>query len=329
MNSTIFSRFLRALHRRKLKQKIWKIYWFSMSLYEFKSSLCSPCNQSTQRRRKTYCCWVSSSPIKRAVYETCKYDVNHHGWSHHQGENQIHFLQCRKDEMDSSHHRCPKFSHVTKQQMSDVTTGLSFHPLDAEQIRYLWVTGIIQIGTAEAAYDFTLIEYKLHIDETPWTIFSTLVNLGHRVLWGLLGSCQLQKERSDWIPRCGMDGRSRYMNTGVFFSSGVADHALRLGPYMRISYYRENFNMDTGGRMRIGKSWPPNTKHHNQRARRRSPSQICVSPSQDSEANSERGKSPTKTTTEDLPRTQYTGVVHRTTTLNTGVVHLLHRGCTP
>ena len=39
-----------------------------------------------------------------------------------------------------------------------------------------------------------------------------------------------------------------------FFSSGVADHALRLGPYMRISYYRENFNMDTGGRMRIGKS---------------------------------------------------------------------------
>ena len=66
--------------------------------------------------------------------------------------------------------------------MSDVTTGLSFQPLDAEQIRYLWVTGIIQIGTAEAAYDFTLIEYKLHIDETPWTIYSTLVNLGHRVL---------------------------------------------------------------------------------------------------------------------------------------------------
>ena len=38
------------------------------------------------------------------------------------------------------------------------------------------------------------------------------------------------------------------------FFSGAADHALRLGPYMRISYYRENFNMDTGGRMRIGKS---------------------------------------------------------------------------
>ena len=65
---------------------------------------------------------------------------------------------------------------VTKQQMSDVTTGLTFRPLDAEQIRYLWVSGIIQVGTAEAVYDFTLIEYKLHIEETPSTIFSTLGN---------------------------------------------------------------------------------------------------------------------------------------------------------
>ena len=84
----------------------WKMVWFSMSLYQFKSSLCPPCNQSTQRRRKTYRCKVSSSPIKRAIYETCKYDINHHGWSHHQGEKQIHFLQCRKYPMDSSHHRC-------------------------------------------------------------------------------------------------------------------------------------------------------------------------------------------------------------------------------
>ena len=34
-----------------------------MSLYKFKSSRCSPCNQSTQRRRKVYHCWISSSPI--------------------------------------------------------------------------------------------------------------------------------------------------------------------------------------------------------------------------------------------------------------------------
>ena len=111
MNSTIFSRFLRALRRRQLKQNIWKMVWFSMSLYKFKSSLCSPCNQSTQRRRKRYCCWVSSSPIKRAEHETCKYDVNHHGWAHHQGEKQIHSFQCRKDQMDSSHHRCRTSPH--------------------------------------------------------------------------------------------------------------------------------------------------------------------------------------------------------------------------
>ena len=41
---------------------------------------------------------------------------------------------------------------------------------------------------------------------------------------------------------------------GFFFPSGMADHALRLGPYMRISCYQENCNMDTGGRMRTGKS---------------------------------------------------------------------------
>ena len=29
---------------------------------------------------------------------------------HHQGENQIHFFQCRKYQMDSSHHRCQIFT---------------------------------------------------------------------------------------------------------------------------------------------------------------------------------------------------------------------------
>jgi hypothetical protein len=65
---------------------------------------------------------------------------------------------------------------VSRQQTSDVTAGLSFRPLDVEQIKYLWVSGIIHVGSVETTYDFTLIEYKLHIDETPWTIYSTLVN---------------------------------------------------------------------------------------------------------------------------------------------------------
>ena len=32
-----------------------------------------------------------------------------------------------------------------------------------------------------------------------------------------------------------------------------SDDTLRLGPYMR-SCYQEDFDMDTGGRMRVGKS---------------------------------------------------------------------------
>ena len=85
-----------------------------------------------------------------------------------------------------------------------------------------------------------------------------------------------------------------------FFPSGMADHALRLGPYMRRSCDQENFNMDTGGRMKHGKSKQTNHKPTEQKARRRSPSQICVSPSKDSKANSERGKSPTETTTKEI-----------------------------
>ena len=50
------------------------------------------------KKTKIYRCWVSSSPIKRAKHETCKYNVNHHGWAHHQDENQIQFFQCRKDQ---------------------------------------------------------------------------------------------------------------------------------------------------------------------------------------------------------------------------------------
>ena len=88
----------------KLKQNIWKIVWFSMSLYKFKSSRCSPCNQSTQRRRKVYRCWVSSSPIKRAKHETCKYDVNHHGW---EGELKV------KNKFTSSNAEKIQWIHLT------------------------------------------------------------------------------------------------------------------------------------------------------------------------------------------------------------------------
>ena len=53
----------------KLKRNIWKMVWFSMLLYKFKSSRCSPCNQSTQRRRKVYRC-----PIFGTVWRYQKWD---------------------------------------------------------------------------------------------------------------------------------------------------------------------------------------------------------------------------------------------------------------
>ena len=83
-----------------------------MSLYKFKSSRCSPCNQSTQRRRKVYRCWVSSSPIKRAKHET---------WSTIMVELIIKMKtkftssnaeRPMKGPMDSSHHRCQIFTNA-------------------------------------------------------------------------------------------------------------------------------------------------------------------------------------------------------------------------
>ena len=61
------------------------------------------------KKTKVYRCWVSSSPIKRAKYETCKYNVNHHGWAYHQGENKF-ILPMQKRPVDSSHHRCQIFT---------------------------------------------------------------------------------------------------------------------------------------------------------------------------------------------------------------------------
>ena len=70
----------------------------------------------------------------------------------------------------------------------------------------------------------------------------------------MLGRLKKEKALQEYAFQCRSAIAVEQLYIFVFFFSGVADHALRLGPYMRISYYRENFNMDTGGRMRIGKS---------------------------------------------------------------------------
>ena len=47
---------------------------------------------------------------------------------------------------------------------------------DASDVRFLAVSGTLWVGDCRTTYDFTLVEYHLHIDEVSWTIFSTLNN---------------------------------------------------------------------------------------------------------------------------------------------------------
>ena len=71
----------------------------------------------------------------------------------------------------------------------------------ASSVRFLAVRGTIWVGDCHTTYNFTLVEYHLHIDELPWIIFSTLadaletefdpafwdtVNYGRKERWGFL-----------------------------------------------------------------------------------------------------------------------------------------------
>ena len=47
---------------------------------------------------------------------------------------------------------------------------------DAYDIRFLAVNGTVTVGSCQARYDFTLVEYHLYIDEVSWILFSTLNN---------------------------------------------------------------------------------------------------------------------------------------------------------
>jgi hypothetical protein len=65
---------------------------------------------------------------------------------------------------------------IIDHQQQDVTAGFDWKMDDADSVRFLWVSRTIAIGEARVQYDFTLVEYKLHIEEVPWTFFSTLGN---------------------------------------------------------------------------------------------------------------------------------------------------------
>ena len=41
---------------------------------------------------------------------------------------------------------------------------------DASDVRFLAVSGTLWVGDCRTTYDFTLVEYHLHIDEVSWII---------------------------------------------------------------------------------------------------------------------------------------------------------------
>ena len=65
---------------------------------------------------------------------------------------------------------------VEEARLKDVSVGMDWNMPDASDVRFLAVSGTLWVGASRTTYDFTLVEYHLHIDEVSWTIFSTLNN---------------------------------------------------------------------------------------------------------------------------------------------------------
>ena len=74
---------------------------------------------------------------------------------------------------------------VEDARLRDISTGMNWNMQDASDVRFLAVSGTLWVGACRTTYDFTLVEYHLHIDEVSWTIFSTLNNaLSHETFVG-------------------------------------------------------------------------------------------------------------------------------------------------
>ena len=92
------------------------------------------------------------------------------------------------------------------------------------------------------------------------------------------------------------DRATRQQNkTTIFFPSGMADHALRLGPDKSISNINK-FHMDTIGPMQCGKHDKKEQKNTKNKATRTSPGQICESPFRKPTKQTAKGAGPNKNT---------------------------------
>ena len=65
---------------------------------------------------------------------------------------------------------------VEDARLTDISAGMNWNMQDASDVRFLAVSGTLWVGDCRTTYDFTLVEYHLHIDEVSWIIFSTLNN---------------------------------------------------------------------------------------------------------------------------------------------------------
>ena len=60
---------------------------------------------------------------------------------------------------------------VVDAHLQDISGGMQWYMQGADDIRFLAVNGTLTVGASRARYDFTLVAYAMHIDETPWLIF--------------------------------------------------------------------------------------------------------------------------------------------------------------
>ena len=63
---------------------------------------------------------------------------------------------------------------VEDARLTDISAGMDWNMQDASDVRFLAVSGTVWVGDSRTTYEFTLVEYRLYIDEVQWLIFSTL-----------------------------------------------------------------------------------------------------------------------------------------------------------
>ena len=71
-------------------------------------------------------------------------------------------------------------------RLKDISVGMDWNMQDASDVRFLAVSGTLWVGACRTTYDFTLVEYHLHIDEVSWTIFPlSIMPCLMKLLWGI------------------------------------------------------------------------------------------------------------------------------------------------